>query len=124
MDTQHYINELTENDILVSESARNVLLGLLKDSDDEYEIIRIYVQGGGCGGMDYSMTFDDQVTDEDSILQCDGFKVAVDPIAIGFLRGCEIDYVEEQMSSSFVFKNAFQSIGGSGMCAGCGGSGH
>lgn len=124
MNTQHYVRDLTDDDILVTESARGVLAGLLKDGEDEYEIIRIYVQGGGCSGMGYSMTFDDELLEQDCVLQCDGFKVAVDPVAISFLRGCEIDYVEENLGASFVFRNAFQSVGGSGMCAGCGGSGY
>ena len=55
--------------------------------------------------------------------QFEGFQLVVDAVALNFLRGCEIDYVKEGLNESFVFNNVFESVGGSGMCSGCGGSG-
>ncbi len=115
---------LSDADVNVTQAAQDVLAGLIDDADDEFDGIRIYVQGGGCGGMSYSMTFAEEITEHDSVLDCGKFKLMVDPIALGFLNGCEIDYVTEGLNSTFVFRNAFQSVGGSGKCSGCGGSGY
>ncbi|MCI0666626.1 MAG: iron-sulfur cluster assembly accessory protein [Methylococcaceae bacterium] len=122
--TQEYPGSLSKTDVHVTEAARDMLAGLIDDADEDFEGIRIYVQGGGCGGMSYSMTFAEEVTEYDSVLDCGQFKILVDPIALGFLQGCEIDYVTEGLNSTFVFRNAFQSVGGSGKCAGCGGGGY
>jgi iron-sulfur cluster assembly accessory protein len=122
--TTEYPVLLSATDVHVTETARDMLAGLIADAEENFEGIRIYVQGGGCGGMTYSMTFADEITEVDRVLDCSGFKILVDPIALGFLAGCEIDYVADGLNSTFVFKNAFQSVGGSGKCAGCGGGGY
>ena len=120
-----YATELSDDDITVTEAARTTLASLLDEADEEeVTAIRLYVQGGGCGGMGYSMTYSDTLFETDSVLDGDRFKLVVDPIALNFLRGCEIDYAADGLNSSFVFKNAFSSTGGSGRCSGCGGGGH
>ncbi|MGR9108025.1 MAG: HesB/IscA family protein [Gammaproteobacteria bacterium] len=122
--TPEFPVSLNEADVRITQSAQDVLAGLLDDADEDFAGIRIYIQGGGCGGMSYSMTFAEEITEYDSVLDCGNFKLMVDPVAFGFLAGCEIDYVTEGLNSTFVFRNAFQAVGGSGKCAGCGGSGH
>ncbi|MGH8551461.1 MAG: HesB/IscA family protein [Methylococcales bacterium] len=122
--TQQYPASLSKTDVHVTETARDMLAGLIEDAEENFEGIRIYVQGGGCGGMSYSMTFAEEITETDSVLDCGNLKILVDPVALGFLAGCEIDYVTEGLNSTFVFRNAFQSVGGSGKCAGCGGGGY
>lgn len=119
--TSIYPTDLTGEDIKVTESAKQMFAELMDDADPEFESIRMYVQGGGCGGMEYSMTFSENATDLDSVFDGGTFKLIIDPVAYNFLRGCEIDYVTDNLNSSFVFRNAFQSVGGSGKCSGCGG---
>lgn len=116
-----YSTDLSDDYISVTPSARAMLAELMEDADEDFSAIRIYVQGGGCSGMTYSMTFAEDAGKHDSVLDCDTFKILVDPVAISFLEGCEIDYSTEGLNSQFVFKNAFESVGGSGTCAGCGG---
>ena len=118
-----YSTELRDDDIIVTEAARTMLTSILEEADEECTAIRLYVQGGGCGGMGYSMTYSEAPLETDSLLDGDRFKLVVDPIALNFLRGCEIDYAAEGLNSSFVFRNAFSSTGGSGTCSGCGGGG-
>ncbi len=79
--------------------------------------IRVFVSGGGCGGMTYGMTYAEEVTEYDSALEGDGYKIIVDAVALNFLSGCEIDFAQD----IFVFNNVFQAVGGSGACGGCGG---
>jgi iron-sulfur cluster insertion protein len=118
-----YNPHLKSSDLEVTESAQSKLSEIISQSEDDIEGIRIYVGGGGCGGMTYGMTFTDQVSDFDTILQFDGFKVLVDVVALNYLRGAQIDYVQEVGRERFVFNNVFAETGGSGTCGACGSSG-
>ncbi len=113
---------LTNDDIRVTESALEKIGGLIRETNGEVEAVRIYVSGGGCSGMQYGMTFSEQVESFDCIMSGDdGVKLVVDPIARSFLEGAEIDYVDDGLNASFVFNNVFKAVGGSGACGGCGG---
>lgn len=118
-----YKTEIAENEITVSTAAAEQLKALLGSIEEEIEGIRIFVSGGGCGGMTYGMTYAEAINPTDKILAGDGFKIMVDPVALGFLQGSDIDFVDTGMSKSFVFNNVFKSVGGSGGCSGCGGGG-
>ena len=120
-----FSDTLTDEDITLTPAAREVMAKLFDDVDDE-EItsIRMFVSGGGCSGMTYGMTFTGDRFDHDKVMQADGFQVFIDAFAHSYLKGVEIDYVENGMNgASFVFNNVFASTGGSGSCGGCGGSG-
>ena len=112
---------IVEEEIKLSPAAAEQMAGLVKSADDNIEGIRVYVTGGGCSGMTYGMTYADRVGELDKVLEADGFKLVVDAVALGYLKGCDIDYVEDGLNASFVFNNVFKSVGGSGSCGGCGG---
>lgn len=114
-----YSKDVTETHIRLTPAAEAKLAELLANADPGIKGIRIFVAGGGCGGMSYAMTFADEITEYDSALERDGYKVVVDAVALNFLHGCEIDFAGD----SFIFNNVFQAVGGSGMCGGCGGGG-
>jgi iron-sulfur cluster insertion protein len=114
-----FSTKVAEGDIQLTPAARAKMAELLASADDQIEAIRIFVAGGGCGGMTYAMTYADDVTKYDSTLEQDGYKVVVDAVALNYLRGCEIDFSDD----SFIFNNVFQAVGGSGACGGCGGGG-
>lgn len=118
-----YKTEIADHEIKVSTTAAEQLKNLLNSIDEEIEGIRIFVSGGGCGGMTYGMTYAESIQPYDKILDGDGYKIMVDPVALGYLQGSDIDFVDNGMSKSFVFNNVFKSVGGSGGCAGCGGGG-
>jgi len=114
---------LQSKDLNVTESARSKIATLVNDTNGEVSAVRIYVSGGGCAGMNYGMTFAEKAEQIDSVMSDDsGFQLVVDPIALGFLEGAEVDYVDDGMNASFVFNNVFQAVGGSGACGGCGGA--
>lgn len=115
--------QLTSADLDVTESAQNKLAEIVNQSEDDIEGIRIYVGGGGCGGMSYGMTFTDQVTDYDTVLDFGDFKILVDVVALNYLRGAQIDYISEVGRERFVFNNVFAETGGSGTCGACGAAG-
>ena len=121
---QSFNSALTTSDINISEAAAEKLKELFVDVGDEMEAIRIFVSGGGCGGMTYGMTFSDEKTAFDSVLDAGDYKVYVDTVAINYMRGVEIDFVDKGMGeASFVFNNVFSATGGSGACGACGASG-
>lgn len=115
---------LTDADFKVTPSARAKVTDLLKSAGDEAHAVRIFVSGGGCSGMNYGMTFAERAETLDSIMTDeDGFRLVIDPVALGFLSGAEVDYVDDGVNTSFVFNDVFQAVGGSGTCGGCGGGG-
>ena len=114
---------LSNDDLEVTQPAQDKLLEIISASDDDVSAIRIYVGGGGCGGMSYGMTFTDQQTDFDTVQTFDGFSLYVDVVALNYLRGAQIDYIQEAGRERFVFNNVFAETGGSGACGGCGAAG-
>lgn len=118
-----YNPSITEAELSVSAKAAEQLAGLMANPDVDAEGIRVFVSGGGCGGMTYGMTYAESVNASDKILEGEGFKVVVDAIALSYLKGCDIDFTQEGLNASFVFNNVFQSVGGSGVCGACGAAG-
>ena len=114
---------LTVNELEVTQSAQDKLHEIISQTDEEVSAIRIYISGGGCGGLSYGMTFTDEQGVFDTQLQFDGFKILVDVVALNYLRGAQIDYIQEVGRERFVFNNVFAETGGSGVCGGCGAAG-
>jgi iron-sulfur cluster assembly accessory protein len=109
------------DEIKVSAEAIEQLVALTEKEPD-VNGVRIFVSGGGCGGMAYGMTFVEQPMPNDCVLEQGGMKIYIDAVALGFLEGVEIDYKVQGVSRSFVFKNVFASTGGAGTCGACGAS--
>ena len=119
-----YSTNLVANELALTAAARGKMLELFTQiEDDDMKAIRVFVSGGGCGGMGYGMTFTDTRSEYDCVRSEEGFDVYVDAVALNFLRGVEIDYVEKPTGASFVFNNAFAVTGGSGTCGACGSAG-
>jgi iron-sulfur cluster assembly protein len=77
--------------------------------------VRVGVKNGGCAGMTYTMEYAEQVAPADELVEDKGVRVLIDPKAILFLLGTEMDYKAEKLSAQFVFNNPNQT----GAC-GCG----
>lgn len=118
-----YNPNVRDSEMRISPTAAVQFRGLMENADDGIEGIRIFVTGGGCGGMEYGMTYADRQGPLDKVLEGDGYRVMVDAVALSYLKGCDIDYVDNGLNPSFVFNNVFQSVGGSGGCSGCAGGG-
>ncbi len=118
-----FVPVLTSEDVHLTPAAEAKMAELFAETDDGLEAIRVFVSGGGCGGMTYGMTFTDTRTPYDCVLEANGFKLYVDAVALNYLRGVEIDFVDRPMGASFVFNNVFQAVGGSGVCGACGAAG-
>jgi iron-sulfur cluster assembly protein len=68
-------------------------------------VVRIGVQGGGCSGLSYNLTFDTKVSEFDEVLEADGVKFVVDAKSALFLKGTTLDYVTALMGGGFKFVN-------------------
>ena len=109
--------------ISVTPAARSKITELLANADESQSAVRVFVSGGGCGGMSYGMTFAESVSDKDQLMKDeDGFALTIDPVAVSYLQGAEIDFQDSDVNATFVFNNVFQAVGGSGACGGCGGA--
>jgi iron-sulfur cluster assembly accessory protein len=67
--------------------------------------LRVAVTGGGCSGFQYDFCFDEARADDDLVLEKDGATVLIDPVSLDFLRGAEIDFVDEMIGASFKVRN-------------------
>ena len=67
--------------------------------------LRIFVQGGGCAGMQYGFTFDEMQNEDDFDLDFDGIHILVDSMSSQYLQGATVDYKEDLMGSEFKITN-------------------
>jgi iron-sulfur cluster assembly protein len=78
---------------------------ILANADRPVAGVRVGVTKGGCAGMTYKIEYADAVKPGDEIVERDGARVLVDPTAVLFLLGTEMDYRTDKLSAQFVFKN-------------------
>jgi iron-sulfur cluster assembly protein len=90
--------------ITLSDKAAQRIKEILS-KDQSSSGVRIGVKTGGCAGMSYVMEYAKNKNPSDELIEDKGVKVFVDPGAVMYLLGTEMDYKEEEFSSSFVFKN-------------------
>jgi iron-sulfur cluster insertion protein len=91
--------------INIDSAAKFKLADMIAEENNPNLKLRIFVQGGGCSGMQYGFTFDDAVNEDDFDFEFDTVKIVVDSMSMGYLTGAEIRYEESVMGSSFVIKN-------------------
>jgi iron-sulfur cluster assembly protein len=70
--------------------------------------VRVGVKNGGCAGMEYTMAYAEAVDPRDEVVEDRGVKLLIDPKAVLFLLGTEMDYKVDKLSSGFVFNNPNQ----------------
>ena len=91
--------------ITITDSAIARLKDILTEENNPALKLRVFVQGGGCSGMQYGFTLDETQAEDDWDLEISGIKVLVDSMSGGYLQGATIDYKEELMGSQFTIKN-------------------
>jgi iron-sulfur cluster assembly protein len=70
--------------------------------------VRVGVKNGGCAGMSYTMEYAGQINPTDEVVEDKGVRILIDPKAVLFLLGTEMDYKTEKLSTQFVFNNPNQ----------------
>jgi len=89
----------------VKESAVEKLKDILAEENNPNLKLRVFVQGGGCSGMQYGFTLDESQNEDDFDFEYDSVKILVDSMSWGYLQGAEIDYRDDAMGASFVINN-------------------
>lgn len=94
-----------ETMITLTENAISKLRNVIAEENNPALKLRVFVQGGGCSGMSYGFTLDEEQSDDDFDLEFSGVSLLVDSMSSGYLQGAEIDYREDQYGSAFSIKN-------------------
>lgn len=90
----------------ITDSAFNRVKDIkLEDSIPDNTALRVFVQGGGCSGMEYGFTFDEEVNDDDFTFEQNNVKVLVDAMSMQYLSGAVIDFKDDINGSRFVIEN-------------------
>jgi iron-sulfur cluster assembly protein len=92
----------------LTEAAAERIRALSAASGKEIAGVRIGVKNGGCAGMEYTMEYAEVRGPHDEVVEDKGVKLLIDPTAVMFLLGTEMDYQTGQMRSGFVFNNPNQ----------------
>ena len=96
---------MNEKVITLSEKAVSRIKEIMSQAKNSTIGVRVGVKSGGCAGMSYSMEYAKDIKVNDEVIEDKGVKVFIDPAAIIYLLGTEMDYKKEKFSSQFVFKN-------------------
>ena len=91
--------------ITLSNNAANRIKEIMSNNEKNSIGVRVGVKSGGCAGMSYIMEYAKEINPTDEIIEDKGVKVFIDPSAVMYLLGTEMDYKKEEFSSSFIFKN-------------------
>lgn len=94
--------------VSLTDAAANRVKEIMANSTTETAGLRVGVKNGGCAGMSYTMEFAATVGPHDEVVEDKGVRVLIDPKAVLFLLGTEMDFQETKLSSGFVFNNPNQ----------------
>ncbi len=116
--------------VSMTATAANKVRDLLAQENDPSLGLRIFVAGGGCSGLQYGMTLDEQ-QEGDTLIAQEGFNILVDEMSVGYIDGSEVDYVDSLMGAGFTVNNpnavsscgcghSFKTADGGGQASSCG----
>jgi iron-sulfur cluster insertion protein len=93
--------------INVTPTAASKITELLTEENKPSAGLRVFVQGGGCSGFQYGLMIDegDGQADTDTVVESNGVKLVVDPISARYLKGAEVDFVDNLTGGGFTIKN-------------------
>ncbi|HYB10959.1 MAG TPA: iron-sulfur cluster insertion protein ErpA [Alphaproteobacteria bacterium] len=91
--------------LLISESAERRIAALLAAENGVGLSMRVTVSGGGCAGFQYGFSFDDTRNPDDRIFERGQARVVIDEVSLEFLKGAEVDFVEDLVGSYFKVNN-------------------
>ncbi len=91
--------------VIVSDSAKEKLLALMKEAGNVSEYVRVGVASGGCSGLSYNLDFDSKTLPNDKIFEHNGIKLLVDNKSYLYLVGTTLNYSGGLNGKGFVFEN-------------------
>jgi iron-sulfur cluster assembly protein len=99
----------------LTEAAADRIKAVMANAERPIAAIRVGVKNGGCAGMSYFMEYAEAINPLDEVIEDKGVRMLIDPKAVLFLLGTEMDYKVDKLSSQFVFNNPNQTA-----ACGCG----
>jgi len=122
--------EVETSILTITPAASEKVHELLAQENDPTLGLRIFVAGGGCSGLQYGMTLDEE-QEGDTVISQGGFRVLVDEMSVGYITNSEVDYVDSLMGAGFTVNNpnavstcgcghSFKTAGGGGEPKSCG----
>jgi iron-sulfur cluster assembly protein len=99
----------------LTDAAADRIKSVMAKAERPIAAVRVGVKNGGCAGMSYYMEYAEKIGPLDEVVEEKGVRILVDPKAVLFLLGTEMDYKVEKLSAQFVFNNPNQTA-----ACGCG----
>ena len=101
--------------VRLTEAAAERIKAVMAKADRPIAAVRVGVKNGGCAGMSYTLEYAEKIDPLDEIVEDKGVRILIDPKAVLFLLGTEMDYKVDRLSAQFVFNNPNQTA-----ACGCG----
>ena len=92
----------------LTEAAAERIQQLTKRADSEIVGLRVGIKNGGCAGQSYTVEYAHEVRPTDEVVEDKGVKILIDPKAVLFLLGTEMDYKADKLQAQFIFNNPNQ----------------
>jgi iron-sulfur cluster assembly protein len=99
----------------LSDAAAERIKAVMAKAERPIAAIRVGVKNGGCAGMAYTMEYAEKINPLDEVIEDRGVRILIDPKAVMFLIGTEMDYKVDKLAAQFVFNNPNQTA-----ACGCG----
>jgi len=96
---------MSQQVIKLSDNAASRIKEIMSKADNSTIGVRVGVKSGGCAGMSYIMEYAKEIKKNEEVIEDKGVKVLIDPNAVMYLLGTEMDYKKDKFSSQFIFKN-------------------
>lgn len=91
--------------ITITENVDTKVSEILQEEGNADASLRVFVQGGGCSGMQYGFTLETEQNEDDFVIEQQGVKYLVDAMSMQYLEGAVIDYKEDLQGANFVISN-------------------
>jgi iron-sulfur cluster assembly protein len=92
----------------LTDAAATRIKDIMAQRDRSYAGLRVGVKNGGCAGMAYTMEYAETANPTDEVVEDKGVRILIDPKAVLFLLGTEMDYKVDKLSAQFIFNNPNQ----------------
>jgi iron-sulfur cluster assembly protein len=100
-----HLKEWRKAMITLTKTAASQLQHMLEQKDPPVHGLRIFVQGGGCAGLQYGMLYEDKAQEGDTVLEVEGVRLYVDSLSATYLEGVCIDYQDSVLGAGFRVDN-------------------
>ena len=91
--------------VTLTEAAAARVREIMANAEKDYVGLRVGVKNGGCAGQEYTFAYAQQIEPLDEVVEDKGVTILIEPKAVLFLIGSEIDYETTRLASKFVFRN-------------------